>query len=226
MMPLSESHPAKAMLHNLDHQDQPAIKCMFNPKEYSIAKTNKWSVPPAKGKNIGEYEFGGGDPAKMTLQLLFDTFEDGDDVRTYTDGVWKLMLIDASLQDPKSGNKGRPPRVRFQWGKSFSFDAVITNITQKFLLFKEDGVPVRATLDVGFQQVRDENEHPGQNPTSGGLGGGRQWTVKEGDTLTSIAYAEYGDSSSWRRIADANRLTQVRRLRPGTILELPSLADG
>jgi hypothetical protein len=217
-------NPAKALIRPLEG-DTTQIPCLFNPKEYSIAKSNKWSVPPAKGKNLGEYEFGGGDPAKMTLQLLFDTYETGDDVRsTYTDKVWKLMWVNPQLTDHSSGKKGRPPRVQFQWGEAFSFVAVITSITQKFLLFRENGIPVRATLDVSFQQIKDELFYPNQNPTSGGIGGGRQVTVKEGDTLTGIAYAEYGDSNSWRRIADANRLTQVRRLRPGMLLEIPNLA--
>jgi contractile injection system tube protein/LysM domain-containing protein len=216
--------PAKALIRTLDG-DKVEIPCLFNPKEYSVSKSNKWSVPPAKGKQLGEYEFGGGDPAKMTLQLLFDTFESGDDVRkVYTDKVWQLMWVDASLTDHQSGQRGRPPRVQFQWGEAFGFEAVITSITQKFILFKENGVPVRATLDVSFQQIKDDLFYPKQNPTSGGTGGGRQVTVKEGDTLTGIAYAEYGDSNNWRPIADANRLTQVRRLRPGMVLEIPPLA--
>jgi len=215
--------PAKALIRPLEGDKTP-IPCLFNPKEYTISRSNSWSVPPAKGNNLGEYEFGGGDPSKMTLQLLFDTFETGDDVRkVYTDKVWKLMSVNDALIDAQSG-KGRPPRVQFQWGKAFGFEAVITSITQKFILFKEDGVPVRATLDVSFQQIKDELFYPPQNPTSGGMGGGRQFTVREGDTLTGIAYDEYGDSSRWRAIADANRLTSVRRLRPGTVLEIPSLA--
>jgi nucleoid-associated protein YgaU len=174
---------------------------------------------------MGEYEFGGGDPAKMTLQLLFDTFEEKDvDVRTYTDKVWQLMWVNPKLTDHSAGKKGRPPKVQFQWGEAFGFVAVITSITQKFILFKENGVPVRATLDVSFQQIKDEDFFPKQNPTSGGVGGGRQVTVKEGDTLTGIAYEEYGDSNSWRAIADANHLTTVRRLRPGMVLEIPNLA--
>ena len=31
-----------------------------------------------------------------------------------------------------------------------------------------------------------------------------------------------GDASRWRLIAQANRLTTVRRLRPGTMLEIPN----
>jgi nucleoid-associated protein YgaU len=213
-----------AVIRNHDKGDAVVVQCAFNPKEYGVTKKNKWSAPPAKGQNLAEYEFGGGDPSTMTLALMFDTFNSGEDVRTkYTDKVWKLMDIDSSLHDKKS-KSGRPPRVLFQWGHAFGFIAVITSITQKFVLFKDDGTPVRATLDVSFQQVVESGLRPPQNPTSGGDGGSREWTVKDGDSLASIAYAEYGDSNAWRPIADVNRLTQVRRLRPGTVLEIPGLA--
>jgi hypothetical protein len=159
----------------------------------------------------------------MTLALMFDTFDTGKDVReVYTDKVWKLMDIDSSLHDQQS-KSGRPPQVLFQWGQAFGFIAVITSITQKFVLFKDDGTPVRATLDVSFQQVVESGLRPPQNPTSGGVGGSREWTVKDGDSLASIAYTEYGDSNAWRPIADVNRLTQLRRLRPGMVLEIPGL---
>jgi len=212
-----------AVIRNHDKGDTVVVQCAFNPKEYGVTKKNKWTAPPAKGQNLAEYEFGGGDPSTMTLALMFDTFDTGKDVReVYTDKVWRLMDIDSSLHDKKA-KSGRPPRVLFQWGKAFGFIAVITSITQKFLLFKDDGTPVRATLDVAFQQVVESGLRPPQNPTSGGVGGSREWTVKDGDSLALIAYAEYGDSNAWRPIADVNRLTQVRRLRPGTVLEIPGL---
>jgi nucleoid-associated protein YgaU len=211
----------RAVIRNHDKGDAIVVRCAFNPKEYGITKKNKWQAPPAKGQNLAEYEFGGGDPATMTLNLMFDTFETGKDVRTeYTNKVWALMNIDASLHDNLS-KVGRPPQVLFQWGQAFGFVAVITSITQKFVLFDDEGVPLRATLDVSFQQVKEIDKLPPQNPTSGGVGGSHEWTVKDGDSLASIAYAEYGDSNAWRPIADVNRLTQVRRLRPGLILEIP-----
>ena len=212
-----------AVIRNHDKGDAVVVRCRFNPKDYGMSKKNKWTAPPAKGQTLAEYEFGGGEPQTMTLSLLFDTFDSGDDVRkVYTDKLWKLMDIDKSLHDKKS-KSGRPPQVLFQWGQAFGFIAVINSITQKFVLFKDDGTPVRATVEVGFQQVKEATKLPPQNPTSGGVGGSREWVVKDGDSLASIAYAEYGDSNAWRPIADINRLTQVRRLRPGLVLELPGL---
>ena len=111
--------------------------------------------------------------------------------------------------------------MRFQWGASWSFDAVIAAISQRFVLFLSDGTPVRAILDVGFQQIKDEQLFPRQNPTSGGLGGERVVTVLAGDSLRSIAYREYGSVGEWRRIAAANHLDNVRTLQPGRQLRIP-----
>jgi hypothetical protein len=222
---------APAALINLDVSGATPIPCLFNPKEYTFGKQNHWTLGPKKGSNVPQFEFGGGKAATLQLQLFFDTYSGAkghattdappDDVRDrYTEKIWELMMVDPHLTDKKN-KKGHPPRVRFQWGRAWSFDAVIISINEKFTLFLADGTPVRATLDVNFQQIRDDGLYPPQNPTSAGTGGERQWTVRAGDTLAGIAYETYGDPNDWRRIADANGLAQVRRLRPGTVLELP-----
>jgi hypothetical protein len=216
----SAGSPARAALVNID-SGGPPIPCMFNPNEYAFSKQNNWSLGQTKGSNMPRVEFGGGQPATLKLELFFDTYAVKLDVRKeYTDAIWELTMVDEDLKDKKN-KKGRPPRVRFQWGKAWSFEAVITSISQRFTLFLEDGTPVRATLDVSFQQIKDEKFFPRQNPTSGGSGGGRLWTVRAGDTLAWISYKEFGDSTRWRLIAEANRLSSVRRLRPGTVLEIP-----
>jgi len=226
----------KAQIINLDNPSV-IIECMFNPKEYSMAKRNNWGPPPNQpgrgsggnnsGTNVPKQQYTGGSPATLTLQLLFDTYEGAqgsrDVRREYTSRIWQLAEVDESLTD-NTTTKSRPPIVRFQWGPAWSFKAVITSITQKFTLFDANGTPVRATLDVTFQQILDDKKNPGTNPTSGGTGGQRQWTVKEGETLAAIAYEVYGDAAHWRAIADANRLHSVRNLPPGTRLAVPARA--
>lgn len=220
---MSAQKVEKATIVRLDPPET-RITCLFNPKEYSFQKQNTWKPGDTKGQNLGEPEFGSGNPATMTVQLLFDSYESGKDVRTeYTDKLWDLMLVDPKLEKPpKKNKKARPPRVRFHWGEAWSFEAVITSMSQKFTLFLPTGTPVRATVDVTFQQVKDAKLFPKTNPTSGGVGGERVWVVREGETLAWIAYTEYGDSNQWRKIADANNLMSVRQLAPGQVLEIPS----
>jgi nucleoid-associated protein YgaU len=225
----------------IDHDHNVTVECMFNPKEYSFSKQNSWTAKASKGSNISRSEFGSGQPATLQMQLFFDTYSniksgssDGGtprDVRkAYTSKIWEMMKVDPALGPIGGGRggggakhkKGRPPIVGFQWGSMWSFKAVITNLRERFTLFLPDGTPVRSTLDVTFQQVQDQGDYPPTNPTSGGVGGERVWRVCEGDTLAWIAYKEYGDSSLWRLIADANKLTRVRQLTPGMLLEIPN----
>jgi contractile injection system tube protein len=231
-MSATDTGLAKATIHVVDKKSglsgNPPIACMFNPKEYTFTKNNSWAVGKIKGKNVPKLEFGSGNPATLTMDLHFDTWDTGGaggdvlDVRTYTDQIWELMLVDPKLSDQTKYKLGRPPIVHFQWGNAWSFDAVITSLSAHFTLFDRKGTPVRALLNVTFQQAVDAKLFPKQNPTSGGREGGTLWTVKDGDTLAWIAWNVYGDPNAWRRIADANRLTDVRRLRPGMVLEAPS----
>ena len=219
------NEPTKAVIMNLDTGQR--FECYFNPKEYTVDKQNHWSSEQVATTNMPQVVFGGGHAATMQMQLVFDTYAQADggetarDVRrVYTEAIWQMMVVDESLRDERN-ERGRPPFVRFMWGTTWSFNAVITNIRQRFTLFASNGTPVRAVLNITFQQIEDEQALPSQNPTSGGIGGQRLWRVQEGDTLAWIAFREYGAATDWRRIADANRLTNVRRLTPGTVLVVP-----
>jgi nucleoid-associated protein YgaU len=193
-----------------------AVECMFNPKEYTFSKTNKWEEKKADKKGVAHLKFSGGAPANLKLQLLFDTYEAhgsgqaGKDVREYTKALWDMMKID--------DKKKEPPHVRFEWGKLWSFEAVIESISQKFTLFDKNGTPLRAILDVAFKQIKDEGQYPRQNPTSGGSPDEHLRTVREGETLLAIASEEYGDPNRWRYLADLNRVADPLRLRAGQVL--------
>ena len=48
------------------------IECAFNPQEYSITKTNVWTIKPVTGTDTPKPEFGGGMPWTIRVQLLLD----------------------------------------------------------------------------------------------------------------------------------------------------------
>lgn len=121
----------------------------------------------------------------------------------------------------------RPPVCRLVWGRySFGdFLWVVTNLTQTFTLFKDDGIPVRATLSCSFRQWRSEEmEKRAINLQSPDVAKTR--VVRRGETLSSIAGEEYTDPALWRPIAEANGIDNPRRLAPGTPLSIPVLASG
>jgi nucleoid-associated protein YgaU len=205
-----------------------SVDVMFNPKELTFSRTNSWNQDDSPKGNLPQTEFKSGGATTLKLQLFFDTYKAGGDKaknvhETYTKKILAMMDVDPDWIEKKSP-KGRPPNVLFEWGPIVGFVAVITSINQRYTMFlPTDGTPVRTVLDVTFSEVKDKLYKPPQNPSSVGVGGERLWTVHEGDTLQWIAYREYGDPTEWRVIADANRLTQVRRLRPGSTLVIPSV---
>lgn len=196
-----------------------AVDCMFNPFEYTVSKSNTYSEKSRNRSSTPKIEFKKSGAQTLKLNLMFDTYEAGDDVSRITNKLWKFM-------EPKkeSGSKKEsPPEVAFEWGV-FRFIAVITQMTQKFTLFLKDGTPVRAKVDVTFTQHKDVNDYPNQNPTSGGGPIQRLWSVKRGDRLDTIAAEVYGDATKWRQIAAYNAITNPLQLRPGTQLTIPEEA--
>jgi hypothetical protein len=204
----------KAFIENLDTGER--IPVLFNPKEYRISKYNSWRPAATSGANLPVTTFANGQPATMSVQLFFDTYTTKMDVRRHTNKIAKLMEV--NVREEGESIKLRPPKVKFHWGLSWTFKAVITNMTQNFTLFLPTGTPVRAIVDVTFQQIEDERKFPGQNPTSGGAGGRRGHVVAVGETLDIIAFQELGDAAAWRRLATLNGITDPLRLVPGSLL--------
>ncbi len=196
-----------------------AVSCMFNPFEYTVSKTNTYKEESRNRSDVPSFEFEKAGPQTLKLTLLFDTFEDDTDVSLETNKLWKLM----ESKTRREGNRTKkvpPPEVAFEWGV-FRFVAVITNMTQKFTLFKPDGTPVRASVEVTFTQHKDVNDYPNQNPTSGGGEIERVWRVIAGDRIDTIAFAVYGDATRWRAIAEYNQLNNPLALKSGRQLIIP-----
>lgn len=189
------------------------IKVLFNPEKYSLEKSATWEE---KGKKK-TLEFVGISRKSFSIELFYDTYEAGKDVRTtHTNEITALM-------DPTVDYKGKkvPPVCVFSWG-GFSFRGIVEKVTQNYTLFLSSGIPVRAVLTVGFKQFNYPDEQARGNPPGDPT---KIRIVKEGESLNIIAAREYGDPGRWRIIADANgdRITNPRILKAGTALVIPAL---
>ncbi len=224
-MPNTRSNLQAARIYEVDDAGEEkgggvSVNCMFNPFEYTVTKTNTYKEERRNRSDVPSFEFEKAGPQTLKLNLVFDTYESDEDVSLTTNRLWKLM----ESKTRKEGNRTRkvpPPEVAFEWGV-FRFVAVITAMTQKFTLFKPDGTPVRASIEVTFTQHKDLEDYPRQNPTSGGGDIERVWRVTAGDRIDTIAYAVYGDASRWRAIADYNDIDDPLTLRAGQQLIIPS----
>lgn len=196
------------------------FECQFNPESFKISKTNLWFEPKTTGKNTTEPTFGGGKGQSMQITLKFDSSSDGTSVIDKYAVLIKLSKVDTVTVDGTT-SLGEPPWVMVKWGGYIGFAAVITGLNVDYTFFKKDGTPIRATVDVMLRQVTDDQSMAAQNPTSRSEAR-RTWIVEQGQRLDWIAHKEYGDSSRWRTIADANGLNNPFDLRSGQILVIPT----
>ncbi len=214
----------KATIYKLDSSgalvSSKSVVCHFNPKEFEIKGRINWVKQPSIGSDFPRVTFAGGDAQDMTIEFLFDTTESGGDVRNSYKTLLEMASVDPQQENTQTG-MGVPARCQFQWGRLLSFNAVIVDITQRFIMFKPDGTPLRARVTVTFSQVGEQPQR--QNPTSRSEPR-RVRVVREGERLDWIAYQEYGDAAHWRHIAQANDLADPADLRPGLVLHLPPLS--
>jgi hypothetical protein len=202
----------------LEIDEGPHIECAFNPASYSVSKANVWNYKPQTGLDNPVLQWGGGLPQRVTLSLLLDESLPGSSklsVKDQADALFRMM-------EKGSGQAGQgeaPRNVTFSWGSVRLFKCVPMSLTVQYILFRENGEPIRATVDLEI--VQNDPAKKGQNPTTRAISGLRVHRVKDGDSLPAIAYDAYGDPTNWRAIADANGIDNPFRLRRGSELVIP-----
>ncbi len=214
------TRPTKARLKLLD--DGTELECYFNPTEYEMNRKVDWQQRQTHESTPKQF-FAGVETTTLGLTLLFDTSleKSNKDVRKrYTDKIWKAVRV----RNPNSTQREPPPKVLFTWGTTWSFEAVIKSVRQKFLLFLEDGTPIRSEVSLTLEQVKDygPDDHAGQNPTSRSTPG-QVHVVREGDRMDLLAQQYYKKPMLWRYIAEHNDVDNPRELRAGQRLIIPPL---
>lgn len=201
--------PAKVI--NLSTNE--TVLCMFNPFEYTLSKQNSWEAKAVRGKNVPKVEFKSGGKQSLKLTLHFDGLMEDKDVREFTDPLWRMMKVDENATHRESG-KSQPPEVAFEWGRLY-FRAVLTSMSQKFTLFKQDGTPVRCQIEVTLDQHIDVDDYSDQQPVATAQDNAQEVTVTAGDRLDHIAAST---SSSIRSIAESNNIDNPQNIPPGSQL--------
>src|SRR4051812_26397759 len=214
---------AKLKIENGD-----TFEVLFNPTEYTITKTNTWNFKQVKGKSLPPASFGGGNPREISLSLLLDvSLLKGKSVLDVTNKLFKMMDVPSGSGSGQSASS--PAFVTFQWGAVDTFKAACTSLTVAYQLFQPNGVPIRADVKLQLKQAGEASSassgsaNKGTNPTTRGQHGLGLHTVRDGDSLPSIAYHAYGDATRWRTVAESNGIDNPFHLRRGTALMLPEL---
>lgn len=189
----------------------------FNPKDYSITRAAEWTAPTNQAGSAPAH-YVGPRPASLTVEMFLDqsNLANGD----ISPIISKLISYVNPESNSKQKQKPSAPHIHFLWGGAISFKGYLEQVAVKYTLFRQNGNPIRGTATLTLKEILTTPDR--QNPTSGGPPGNRAHLVVAGDTLASIAYAEYGNANQWRVLGDANpEVDDPMRLRPGTSLLIP-----
>ena len=80
-----------------------SITVLFNPNEITITKSSNWRQVPATERDVPAAQFTYGEPASLSMDLFFDTYEEGTDVTEHTKKIFALTTVETH------GDLHRPP---------------------------------------------------------------------------------------------------------------------
>jgi len=142
------------------------LPVQFNPTTLRLQMTNSIDTGNSKGRQ--NWTYNGTSSSTLTVELVFDTGDEGTssrpaDVRDKTAMVRRFML-------PKAKSTDAPPSVRFHWG-SFVLTGVMTSASEDLELFTAEGTPLRAKMNVSIKEQDPRFAAPKSPPKAAGGGG-------------------------------------------------------
>lgn len=189
------------------------IPVMYNPEQFTLDQGNDFAEIGIPGLNAPPIQYVRGKGRTLSMELFYDSYELGGDVRQFTDGITGLL---ATLPATFA-----PPVLLFVMG-SFSFRCVLAEASQRFTMFATDGTPVRSTLTVRFHEYVDVTVAIESGVF---IGPPTLRNIVQGDTVSGIAATVLGDASRWREIANANGFDDPFHLPTGSPVIVPGKAS-
>jgi hypothetical protein len=201
----------KAAIVNTDTGER--LSVLFNPEEYSLNRDNNFAQASIPGRSSPLLQFTHGNLRTLEMELLFDTYEKLRDVREETGKLTGLLDINPETH--------APPVLLFVWG-SLRFQCVLARANQRFVLFLPSGVPVRARVQVSFNEFTNSSLEAKETKRET-ASFTKVYAVVQGDTLSGIAGRVYANPTLWRPLAIRNGIDNPHSLVPGQRLAVPRL---
>lgn len=155
--------------------DEPGlgVEAQYNPKELQIDKSVPWQKHNKQNANGLQLEFTGAEGRTMSVELLFDGYEENESIHGQVATLERL----ATVREPNSSQDEmrRPHHCVVVWGTVMGggdnkFQCVIEQISTKYTMFSEEGAPLRATVTVKLKEA--ERVSMASSGGGGGAAGG------------------------------------------------------
>lgn len=146
------------------------VDVQFNPTTLHLQLSNQIEGGETRGRTARQ--FVGANAATLTLDLVFDTADEGTterpvSVRTKTAIVERYVL-------PQQTGAETPPKLRFQWAE-LVIEGIVDSVGIDFDHFAADGTPLRAKVSLSIREQDPRYQYLQAGPGArggGGLGAG------------------------------------------------------
>ena len=184
---------AKALILNTATNTR--VSVMYNPEEFRLEQGNAFAEVAIPGLDAPPIQYVRGKGRALTMDLFFDTYETGADVRVYTGQVTGLLAKTPQTQGP--------PVLVFSMGQ-FQFLCVLADAGQRFTMFLRDGTPV--LLDLVRSAFRSTSPPPKCRSSRASSPARRRCTISPRGRR----------SAAWPTITSATRRCGARSPSPTT----------
>ncbi len=202
------------------------FETLINPDGYSEQFQIEYSAKQPLGSSGAQLKYKITPPGTIGFNVLFDS-TGVIPTTSLSSAAAKTLPVPAQIELFKrvalnfKGDIHSPPFLRIVWG-SLLFKGRLTKLDITYSLFSPNGIPLRAKAAVEFQGSMEPLLRALIERTSSpDLTHVR--IVKAGDTLPALANEIYGDPARYLELARVNKLTNFRRLEPGTRLVFPPI---
>ena len=125
-----------------------AVHAQYNPKELQLKRTVPWTEHKQE-----IVEFGGTKPRAMSVELLFDGYEQHRSIQPQLDVLEHLATVRDRTEE-KDEALQRPHWCIVTWGNAMpSMRCVIESLAVKYTMFASDGTPLRAVATVELKEA-------------------------------------------------------------------------
>lgn len=189
---------------------------MFNPEQWIQKWTFNYSDQQTPGSAAPTPKFFAMGDADLDLELLFDgTGATGEkvDVAKRMVELWQTISFNGDIHQPN--------KLQIIWGQ-FSFEGIAKELSITYTLFKPDGTPLRAKVQLKVSKgTNNEGEAQQGERQSSDLTHVR--TLQESQRLDQLCDVIYDSPRFVAAVAQANSLTTFRYIKTGTVLQFPPL---
>lgn len=209
----------------------PAVFAFAGPDPAKFSSDGGWSLQP-RPRRSGFTEYDGVAPYTLTVPVLFDKLDTGDSVEAEIETLRRLMR-------DRVGPRAEPAVVQVA-GASVPLTHlvwVIQDLEFGDEIKRNDGARSRAFVTVTLYQylaadilvsVKASPAQAAQERMGVASVGGtasvttsRTYTVRQGDTLSSIAASQLGSAGRYTEIASLNGIRDPNAITAGQVLRLP-----